>query len=228
MGLSHSPRIVTNGLVLCLDAANRKSYPGSGTTWFDLSGNAYDFTLNNTPAYANNVFTFDGVNETATSISTFPVQISNTDFTLRVVFYTTSVGSNDGMLLLSSGGAFNTGGKGMELRKRGTAQLEFGVSDGVGSGIRTSISGNYTNVWTDLSITFLKSTESKYYINGVFGATTSYSGEINIADTYTFNIGKGNDSFFPGSISTVSLYNRVLSATEVQQNFNALRGRYGI
>jgi hypothetical protein len=227
MSVYAGPEISNDGLVLHLDAANRRSYPGSGTTWFDLSGNGYDFTLNNTPAYANNIFTFDGVNETATSISTFPIQISNTDFTLRVVFYTSSVGSNDGMLMLGSG-AFNAGGKGLDLRKRGTAQLEFTVSDGISSGIRTSVTGNYTNVWTDLTITFLKSTESKYYINGVFGATTSYSGEITIADTYTFTIGRGGDSFFPGSISTVSLYNRVLSASEIQQNFNAHRGRFGI
>lgn len=226
MGLGHGAGIVRSGLVLHLDAANKKSYPGTGTVWNDLSSNNH-FTLNNTPTLSNGYFNFDGINDTATSVSTFPTQISNTDFTIRLVFFTNSINSNDGMLLLGPG-AFNTGGKGLELRKRGTSSLEFAVSDGVDSGIRTDIGGNYTNKWTDLCITFKKSTESKFYINGSFGSTTSYSGEINITDTYTFTIGRGADSFFPGSVSHLSLYNRILNEVEIRQNFEALRGRYGI
>jgi hypothetical protein len=51
MSLIHSPRIVTDGLVLCLDAGNPKSYTGSGTTWTDLSGNGNNGTLTNSPTY---------------------------------------------------------------------------------------------------------------------------------------------------------------------------------
>jgi len=66
MGLSHSPRIVTNGLVLCLDAGNRQSYPGSGTTWTDLSGNGKNGTLTNGPTYTSanvGAIVFDGVDD---------------------------------------------------------------------------------------------------------------------------------------------------------------------
>lgn len=227
MATLYNPRIITTGLALCLDAANVKSYPGSGTTWFDIGPNKYDFTLNNSPTYSNFAFTFDGISKTATSTTTFPVQISNTDFTLRLIFYTTSTGPNDGMLLLGNG-PFNTNGKGLELRKRGTSYLEFTVNDGIGGGIRTFVSGDHTNVWRDLTITFSKGLESKYYINGVFGATTSYAGETSITDTYTFNIGRGSDSFFPGTVAHLSLYTRTLSEFEIKQNFNALRGRYGL
>lgn len=52
MGLSHSPNIVTDSLALCLDAANSRSYPGSGSTWYDLSGNGRNFTLNNSAYYS--------------------------------------------------------------------------------------------------------------------------------------------------------------------------------
>ena len=54
MGLAHSPSIVTDGLVLCVDAANTKSYPGSGTTWTDVSGKGYDGTLTNGPTFSSN------------------------------------------------------------------------------------------------------------------------------------------------------------------------------
>ena len=62
MGLAYGGAIVRDGLVLALDAADRNSYPGTGTTWYDLSGNDEDFTLNNTPTYSstnNGIFTFN-------------------------------------------------------------------------------------------------------------------------------------------------------------------------
>ena len=64
MGISYNPRTITDGLVLCLDAGNPKSYPGSGNTWSDLSGNGYNFTLTGTYSYefhrGSNCFKFDG------------------------------------------------------------------------------------------------------------------------------------------------------------------------
>jgi hypothetical protein len=66
MALSHSPSIVTDGLVLCLDAGNPKSYPGSGTTWTDLSGNGNNGTLVNGVGYSGDnlgSLSFDGVND---------------------------------------------------------------------------------------------------------------------------------------------------------------------
>jgi hypothetical protein len=56
MALSHSPKIITDGLVLCLDAGNPKSYPGSGTTWTDLSGNGNNGSLENGVGYNGGFF----------------------------------------------------------------------------------------------------------------------------------------------------------------------------
>ena len=67
MALSHNPLVTTTGLLLYLDAANRRSYPGSGTAWYDLSGNGNHFTLYNGPTYSNGALTFDGVNDYAAS-----------------------------------------------------------------------------------------------------------------------------------------------------------------
>ena len=72
MSLGHGATIVRDGLVLYLDAANEKSYPGSGTTWYDLSGNGNDVTLINNPTYSTNnngSFIFDGVDEYLSSVS---------------------------------------------------------------------------------------------------------------------------------------------------------------
>ena len=66
MGVAYNSRIVTDGLALCLDAANSKSYPGSGSTWTDLSGNGNNATLTNGPTYSSangGSIVFDGVND---------------------------------------------------------------------------------------------------------------------------------------------------------------------
>ena len=66
MALSHSPSIVTNGLVFCVDAASPRSYPNSGTTWYNVSGAGFNGTLINGPTHTSGVngyFTFDGVDD---------------------------------------------------------------------------------------------------------------------------------------------------------------------
>ena len=68
MAFNNGPRIVTNGLVLCLDASDRNSYPGSGTTWYDVSNNGNHATLTNGPTFSTSnggIFTFDGSNDYA-------------------------------------------------------------------------------------------------------------------------------------------------------------------
>lgn len=66
MAFNNGPRITTNGLMLCLDALDRNSYPGTGTTWFDVSGNGYNATLTNGPTWSSaGYFTFDGSNDYA-------------------------------------------------------------------------------------------------------------------------------------------------------------------
>ena len=66
MSLRHSPRLVTDKLVVCFDSLNPTSYPGSGSTWYDLSGNNNHCSFNATPTYANGVFTFNGTSHYGT------------------------------------------------------------------------------------------------------------------------------------------------------------------
>ena len=69
MAISGGPDTVEQGLILSLDAANVKSYPGTGTTWYDLSGNGHNFALNNSPTFSNGTFTFDGSTQYARILS---------------------------------------------------------------------------------------------------------------------------------------------------------------
>jgi hypothetical protein len=73
MATNYNPGIVTSGLVLCLDAGNTKSYPGSGTTWTDLSGNGNTGTLVNSPSYSSSgYFSFDGTNKSVSIVKPQP------------------------------------------------------------------------------------------------------------------------------------------------------------
>jgi len=85
MAFSHSPSIVTSGLQLCLDAANPNSYPGTGATWYDLSGNNFDYDIINSPTYSNNSFT---LNETQGFRSSY--NITNSTLATVVLFYKTA------------------------------------------------------------------------------------------------------------------------------------------
>jgi hypothetical protein len=90
MALAHSPKIVTDGLVLCLDAGNPKSYPGSGTTWTDLSGNGNNGTLVNGVGYNSGnggSLVFDGVNDRVTINASSHTNLSSGNFTISSWFY---------------------------------------------------------------------------------------------------------------------------------------------
>jgi hypothetical protein len=228
MGLNHSPRIVTDGLVLCLDAANRKSYPGSGTTWTDLSGNGNSGTLTNGPTYSSNnagSIVFDGTNDYVgvTTSSTLGKSLNYT--TLAWVRYS-NVGYISWMMICDSVDYGSGGGYMMWLDS---------ASPTTGKRL-SSYDGNWQhanilippNVWTHVSISKANNQVS-FYVNGIFDVTRTYNFNANLSST-NVDIGNSSRNSYPfnGSISAVQIYNRALSASEVQQNFNALRGRYGL
>ena len=93
MGLSHSPRIVTNGMSLCLDAGNRRSYPGSGTTWSDLSGRNNNGTLINSPTITNGSFLLNGSSQYVTVPTSTDWSFGLNDFTIDMWIYPTSYSS---------------------------------------------------------------------------------------------------------------------------------------
>lgn len=223
--LGHGASIVRNGLVLHLDAANPKSYPGSGTAWKDLSGNGNNGTLVNGVGYnsANNgSMVFDGIDDeaylTVPQVNTTPGQYNTVEF---MMYWT---GGRNGFPMEFA----------LYRLWQPTSPYVLGFNNGAGDcyGFDDQF---LINKWTHLAAIFYNggyTNNSKIYINGVNqplsqkvgGATSGIaSAQVTIAGY------RLNSSYpFPGKIANFRIYNRALSAEEIQQNFNATRGRYGI
>jgi hypothetical protein len=235
MGLAHSPRIVTDNLVLALDAANTKSYSGSGTTWTDLSSKGNNGTLTGGPTYSSSdsgYFDFDGSNDTVTFSSNNIDGLSSGSATQFSI-----MGWVKWDVLTSTPTAWfeKQNATGLNVRLELSADNTSGGRVWfVTSNTSTSISGgmisNYlidTNKYYHMALV-CDGTSKKGYINGVeeYSATESFSNTYP-SNSYTLGIG-GAQRKFNGRVANVTIYNEPLTAAEVKQNFNALRGRYGI
>ena len=232
MSLTHGPQITTSGLVLCLDAANIKSYPGSGTTVLDMSGNGLRGTLTNGPTYvsgSSGYFQFDGLNDYINIGSTTIANVFTGNFTISAWvyrltdagpaygniigdYYTGSVlTTSEWQIMMSNGGAFNL----------------YRVGDGY---VIPNTSNYGANQWHNVVVTRIGSAITMY-VDNVSIATATNSNTFGTA-TGILNIGiDGNNSSEPlnGRISNVLIYKGLgLSAAQVSQNFNALRGRFGL
>lgn len=217
--------IVTSGLVLNLDAGNPSSYSGTGTTWYDISGNGTNGTLVNGPTYnsANQgSIVFDGTNDYANLGN--PLTFTNS-FTINFWFKTTTAGTR----VIT--GMYSGSGADWWIGVNGSNQLVFSF----GSPSKIDIASSATvidGVWRQATAVYNKSLNSTIlYINGsqvasttsIPSTVTQAGGNLMIA-TFGSNLG----FYFPGNISTYSIYNRALSAAEVTQNYDALKYRYGV
>lgn len=246
MTLAHSPRIVLNGLVLCLDAANAKSYPGSGTTWTDLTTTRTSVTLLNGVGYnANNLggVVFDGTNDYCLSGAAFsPVSATDT-VTIFCWCKPDSTGPAHALSgLVSWGGRSDATPSNSTVLSLNTASATWGVSasfyfnDYAPDDSAIAIDKDKWNLVgmvarsaaTTNNLTLFKFNSSGYGTNT--GSSHNYargvsrtSGAISVGSVTAL----GNLRM-KGIISQVLIYNRELSENEMKQNFNALRGRYGI
>jgi hypothetical protein len=229
MSFHHSPRIVSNGLVLCLDAANPKSYPGSGTTWSDLSGNGNNGTLTNGPTFDssnNGSIVTDGTNDytlvgrvpgtgTSTQSLTFEVWVnpSDTDGNIMSMSSANPQTSWNMPPIVATGGQF-----------RG----KIWSNNYLYSSAFTQ--GN----WYQVVLVFNYSTSTQeFFINGTSvdsqsGITYDSSGANNYLFLGQANPGADNTGDFAGKYGIFRIYNKALTASEVLQNFNATKGRYGL
>jgi hypothetical protein len=227
MACNYQNKIVTNGLVLCLDAADKKSYPGSGATWFDRSGNGNHGTLVGGPTYnsANGgSIVLDGVDDyvntvTATSLS---INSAATPFTISIWFKTTSTTE---FYLFDN---YN-GGVDISLRIQAGVFEVYMISIGGIDSVQFGTSYN-NGAWHNFTLTWNGSNIINAYADSVnIGSNTNIitgSFESNAA----FRIGSRpvSSNYFPGSVSQFLAYNRALTPQEIKQNFNATRGRFGI
>jgi hypothetical protein len=228
MSLSHSPSIVTNGLVLALDAANIKSYSGSGTAWTDLSGNSNTGTLTNGPTFSssnNGSIVFDGVNDYISASASSSFQFGTNNFTVSFWVYFNASPNNYALydnLILGGIGARNDA---FVLLVNATGKLDVFT---VGSFRGVSSTTLVSKTWYNIVLTRTSGVWN-YYFNGVLDSA-SFTNTVNLTSGGCI-IGRISDTsgyFINGAISQVSIYNRALSATEISQNYNATRGRYNV
>ena len=227
MATLYSPKIVTDGLVLCLDAGNNKSYPSSGTTWNDLSGNGNTGTLVNGPTFnsANGgSIVFDGTNDYATLSSS---QIANGTgaFTWNFWIKLNDI-SNFSIIFSGAGSNTNYGVVYANPSSGGLGYYAFGnlISDN-----NTAFGSNWWFVTFTGNGGANGSRNLKLYRNGVQAGST-YTTDYDFTSS-TPNIGANHSSYselMRGNISNVTYYNRALSTSEVLQNFNATKGRFGL
>jgi hypothetical protein len=228
MGLGHSPSIVTSGLVLALDAGNTKSYPGSGATWTDLSGNNNTGTLTNGPTYSTSnggTLVFDGTNDYV-SVADSTTTNTLSAITIEIVVKYTSTANQ---ILAQKWNYGINAGYGIEIFN----STLYGYCIASGSSYTTvSISSYPANGIYYFTLT-MSGGSQKLYANGVQVGSTA-GGGVPSFGSYELRLGGrsngsgGNDSKLTGNIYLLKLYNTALTAAEVLQNFNALRGRFGL
>ena len=219
--------VVQSGLVLNLDAGASTSYVGSGTTWTDLSGSGSNGTLINGPTYSSSnggSILFDGTNDYMSST----ISCSRTYYSIDWWTRPTAVSNYDQMILMNSTGTAGSYWQGFSAVTDSSGKLYIGTS--VGSRGVTAAGTLVNGVWQNFTWTFDNGSCSLYKNGSLIGPVTL---SAHSADFILLQIGAGpgfsEGTRFDGNCASLKLYsNKVLTAAEIQQNFNALRGRFGI
>jgi hypothetical protein len=221
MAFNYSPKIVTDGLVLYLDAANNRSYPGSGTTWVDLSRGNNNGTLTNGPTFnsANGgSIVFDGTNDFINCGNSANLQITVGSIAAWVK---TSTPGNSFRSIIAKQSAW-----GLFIADNILVTYDWGNSSTRSTGINIA-----DNTWKYVTLTFTEtsgtpSNNAIVYLNGNAVLTTTVK---NSNQSVNVQIAEANASqFLNGNIAAASVYNRVLSQTEITQNYNATKTRFGL
>ena len=221
MGIARGPKIVTSGLVLALDAADKLSYPGSGTTWRNLASNNFNCTLTNGPTFSGanmGSIVYDGADDSGTCNL---VTSDANNVTLEAWFKITTL---PGTIILYNGNSAASGYGFTHGACGATSTTLYVFFGGLNCNV-VSYAGMTTNVWYQAvyTRTTTPSTSNILYINGISRSTNTSSNPN--APAGTTSIG---DPGYPGYISIARIYNRALTATEILQNYNATKGRYGL
>ena len=220
MSNAYNSSIVTSGLTLCLDAGNPRSYPGSGTTWRDVSGTGTIGTLTNGPTFnsANlGSIVFDGIDDFATASNSTSIDSFTTGMTINVWTKINAGFANfDGIITKTNG----TGTNGWAFFYSNN-NVRFYVNSTATAAISSfttadTIPVNWTCIYNGANVILYK--------NGILN---------NVGASLTASVSNSNGTMqlglnMPVNLYNASIYNRALSANEVLQNFNATRNRFGV
>jgi hypothetical protein len=213
------PNIVENGLVLCLDAANSKSYSGTGTAWNDISGNGNNGTLVNGPTFSSangGSIVFDGTDDV---VSTTLVQTFSSELTVETWYRGTKATRNH---------LWNFYGSNLNCNFNDTGRTLWIYWEGGGTPAIRFTSPNFTNGNINHLIFRHSGSINQVYLNGQLLVPQETAG----TQTFTGVGGSGYDLAstgpFSGNIYVNRVYNKALTASEVLQNYNATKGRFGL
>jgi hypothetical protein len=246
MACNYQGKIVTNGLVLCLDAADKKSYPGTGSLWTDRSGNGNHVTLVNSPTYSTSnggILTLNGTNQYAVTANT--LNLSNTNgVTIFSMIKVNNYGTSIKVLYELSSNFNSRSDSFVDAFSDNSLGVDFELISSIKGNIGYNIAVYDKTILNDLGWhshcrihdTSQASKENLIFSDGVIKSellnpiSGNSSNNTNNFGNQLFYIGsRGGGSFFsPVSLSCIYVYNRVLTPQEIKQNFNATRGRFGI
>ena len=236
-GWSITPNVrvpITNGLVLYYDPSNPTSYPGSGTTITDLSGNSRNGTMSNI-TFTSPYFTYNGTSSQISVADNALLEPGTGDWTMEVWVNQTNSG-NDVVL-----GKFDPGGLSQDvsysIRTTGTnyyAQIGSGTGSGATLFVNSTTATGTLNTWYQIVYVFTNIAENtlQTFVNGSSIGSVSHSLASILNTTANLYIGSYNNGeyaqWFDGKIGITRLYNRALSQAEVTQNYNADKSKYGL
>jgi hypothetical protein len=227
----YGPRIVTDGLVLHLDAGNRKSYPGSGTSWNDLSGNANNATMSGGVSFST---LFGGCLQFSASTNDYAVVADNSTLDLETAWTIETWIRQEGTNTPNNYSKIVSKWENYFISTGNTSNYLYGCV-GTGSGHTCNSSDRDTilslNEWACLVFAYSENSgTAELYWNNAEAHTVSASATA--GSSYDLTIARPNtgitDQTFTGKISVVKVYNKKLTTTEILQNYNALKGRFGL
>lgn len=229
MSFSRGPKIVTDGLVLALDAANLKSYPGSGTTWSDLSGNGNDGTLVNGPTFDsgnNGSIVFDGMNDYVRSTNDgLSFSTNNTTLSMWVKIKGAGDQSFNRFLDIRP----NSGGNLIYFFwDEDDARYGFGNATSFSSAIITG-ADPILNTWQNwVGVHDYDNNITQFYVNSQLLVSGN---QITSLQNSSYSIAIRQDTISDESyidVASVRVYDKVLTQEEILQNYNATKSRFGL
>ena len=225
---SIGPKIITNGLVLCLDAGNKKSYPGSGSNWYDLTVNKNNGTLIGSPVFSaanRGSIVFDGTNDSGY----FNAGIVSTSYQTHEVWTNAvaSASAADGFAYILHNNSTGTA--------TGSSYLTIGIKPT--QQYYAALNGSYSTMSSGVTATSSlirqivlswDGTNQIMYVDGEVKDSQALSVTPQNFDTIT-SFGDAESATYrmvQGNIYSIKVYNRALSASEILQNYNSQKSRF--
>lgn len=215
---------VSSGLVAYYDAGNLSSYPGTGTTWFDLSGNGNNLTATNSPTFNSSGYWSTGASGYFTGAGSSSIPIGNSNYTMQVWARVSSWSTSRGLISI---GGFGTTNQSNALRMD-TSTLGYMQHYWWGNDLTiANNNGNIVlNTWFMVTAQF-DGTNRRVWANVVNVSNDTPAGHnvtsttIQLAKTYS-------TEYLSGDIAIAQIYNRALSQAEIAQNYYSFRERFGL